>query len=270
MPDSSAEIDRPMTPPPVPLIGWRAELRLACAFLTRCPVRLRADEAATPLGAAVRAFPLVGILVGGAGAIVYFAADLLGLSALVAALLGVGAMVLATGALHEDGLADTADGLGAATRQRALDVMRDSRIGTFGVIALFFALSLRVTGVSYAGSAVDAVLLLLAAGAGSRAVVPAVMYVLPPARRDGLGWAAGQPDRRRVVDAGAIGALLVVAFLGPVWGLVAIAAATLATLAAARALARRLGGQTGDMLGAVQQLAEVAIILSYTAAPRWL
>jgi adenosylcobinamide-GDP ribazoletransferase len=205
-PHSSPGID---SPPATPLLGWITEIRLATAFLTRLPVPLGAEVARHPVGAAVRAFPLVGMAVGAIGGLAYVVADLLGLSPTIAALFAIATMAIATGGLHEDGLADAADGLGARTREQALAIMRDSHIGTFGVMALFFVLSLRVVALSYAGSTVEAVLLLIAAASGSRAVIPALMYVLPPARGDGLGWAAGHPDRRRVVDAGALGALIV-------------------------------------------------------------
>jgi adenosylcobinamide-GDP ribazoletransferase len=218
----------------------------------------------------VRAFPLVGMLVGGVAALVYAGVDLLGMSPTVSALLAIGSMVILTGGLHEDGLADAADGLGGSSREQSLAIMRDSRIGTFGVMALFFVLSLRVVSLSYAGSAVEAACLLVAAAAGSRAVIPALMYGLPPARREGLGWAAGHPDRRRVVDAGALGVLIVVAVLWPIWGLLAIVCAAAAAALVGWLAHRRLGGQTGDVLGAAQQLAETAILLSYVASPTWL
>ncbi|HEX2117172.1 MAG TPA: adenosylcobinamide-GDP ribazoletransferase [Alphaproteobacteria bacterium] len=272
MPDTSPTppITRTVQPVAAPLLSWGAEVRLALAFLTRLPVSLPSDSAAQPVGAAVRAFPLVGVVVGLTGAAVYAVADLLGMSATVSALLAIGAMVILTGGLHEDGLADSADGLGGTTREQALAIMRDSRIGTFGVMALFFVLSLRVVALSYAGSTVEAVCLLIAAAAGSRAAIPALMHMLPPARRDGLGWSAGQPDRRRVVDAGALGALVVVLMLWPVWGLLAITSAAAAAALVGWLARRRLGGQTGDVLGAAQQLAETAILLSYVAAPTWI
>jgi adenosylcobinamide-GDP ribazoletransferase len=273
MPDTSPSpklSPRVESPPAAALLGWITEIRLATAFLTRLPVPLKAEIAAQPIGSAVRAFPLVGVAVGIIGGLAYVIADLLGMSPTVAALLAIGGMAIATGALHEDGLADSADGLGGRTREQALAIMRDSRIGTFGVMALFFVLSLRVVGLSYAGSTVEAVLLLIAAASGSRAVLPALMYVLPPARSDGLGWAAGHPDRRRVVDAGALGAVIVAAALWPTWGLIAIAAATAAACLVGWLARRRLGGQTGDVLGAAQQIAETAIMLSYVAAPTWI
>jgi adenosylcobinamide-GDP ribazoletransferase len=272
MPDTSSTppITRAIEPPAAPLLGWVAETRLALSFLTRLPVPLRADMAELPIGAAVRAFPLVGVLVGAVGASIYAIVDLLGTAPTVSALLAIAGMVILTGGLHEDGLADAADGLGGSTREQALAIMRDSRIGTFGVMALFFVLSLRVVALSYAGSSVEAACLLVAAAAGSRAVMPALMYGLPPARRDGLGWSAGHPDRRRVVDAGALGALIIVAALWPIWGLLAIACAAAAAALVGWLAHRRLGGQTGDVLGAAQQLAETAILLSYVASPTWI
>lgn len=273
MPDTSPSPNpspRTDSPPAAPLLGWVTEIRLATAFLTRLPVPLAAEVARHPVGAAVRAFPVVGLAVGAIGGLAYVVADLLGLSPTVAALLAIATMAIATGGLHEDGLADAADGLGARSREQALAIMRDSHIGTFGVMALFFVLSLRVVALSYAGSTVEAVLLLIAAAAGSRAVIPALMYMLPPARSDGLGWAAGHPDRRRVVDAGALGALIVAAALWPTWGLIAIAAGTAAACFVGWLARRRLDGQTGDVLGAAQQIAETAILLSYVAAPTWI
>jgi adenosylcobinamide-GDP ribazoletransferase len=273
MPDTSPtpSITPTVEPTAAPLLGWVAETRLALSFLTRLKLPLRPEAAAQPVGAAVRAFPLVGVLVGTVGGLVYTVADLLGMSPTVSALLAIAAMVILTGGLHEDGLADSADGLGAMTREKALAIMRDSHIGTFGVMALFFVLSLRVVALSYAGSSIEAACLLIAAASGSRAVVPALMYMLPPARRDGLGWSAGHPDRRRVVDAGALGAVIVVVALWPIyWGLLAIAAAAAAACVVAWLARRRLGGQTGDVLGAAQQLAETAVLLSYVAAPTWI
>ncbi|MGQ0662488.1 MAG: adenosylcobinamide-GDP ribazoletransferase [Pseudomonadota bacterium] len=244
-----------------------AELRIATLFLTRLPVRLGAIEAGQPLGAAVRAFPLIGAGVGLIGGAAYALADVAGLSSRVAALLAIVAMITITGALHEDGLADAADALGGADRDQRLAIMRESRIGVYGALALIFAVLLRAEALSHAGWAGEATLLLVAAAALSRAVLPAVMFWTEPARRDGLAFAAGRPDRRRVVDAGMIGAALAILCLGPVAGAVAAATCGLVACGLARLAWRRFGGHTGDTLGAIQQAGEIAVLLAFLASP---
>ncbi|MBI3451238.1 MAG: adenosylcobinamide-GDP ribazoletransferase [Rhodospirillales bacterium] len=260
----------PGTQPRPALVGWLAEIRIATAFLTRFGIHLKPEEAERPLASAIRAFPLVGVGVGLAGGIAYALADFAGMASSVSALLAIAAMALVTGGLHEDGLADTADGLGGGADPEArLAIMRDSRIGTFGVLALIFSISLRVSALSYAGWTGEAVLAIVAAAAGSRACLPAVMYLVPPARRDGLSWAAGAPDQRRVVDAGLLGVIIVVLCIGAIGGVVAILAAAIVTALIASHAHHRLGGQTGDVIGAVQQGAEIAILLAFLGTPTW-
>jgi adenosylcobinamide-GDP ribazoletransferase len=264
---SAKPSDAPAHPPPAPLIGWLAEIRIATAFLTTLPLPLSPTDAAQPVGAAVRAFPLVGVVIGGAGAAVYALADLLGLASGLAAILAIAAMMALTGGLHEDGLADTADGLGGRERTARLAIMHDSRIGTYGVLALLIVVLIRIDAVSYVGSPGEVLRFLVAAAAGSRASMPAIMYMLHPARAEGMGYQAGRPDHRRAVDAGVLGATIVVLTIGPIAGLAAIAAAAMATVALGWLAQRRLGGFTGDTLGATQQMSEIAIILAYLATP---
>ena len=186
---------------------------------------------------------------------------------LAAALVAVLAGVLLTGALHEDGLADTADGLGArGGRDKRLEVMRDSRSGAYGVLALVFSIGLRGAALAAAPSALAGLGALVAAAAWSRALIPAAMQIMPPARADGLGAGAGQPDATIAATAAMLGIALALAGLG-----LAAPLAVLAALAAAWGvvvLARRqLGGFTGDVLGAIQQCAEAAMLLA--AAGAW-
>src|SRR5512145_820752 len=278
MPESASNLPEPppLTPAPAPTddsgdappLGLWSECKLALAFLTVVPVALA--EPPPPLAAAVRAFPLIGVAVGLVGAAVFALADMLTLATSISALLAVGAMVLLSGGLHEDGLADTADGLGGSDRETRLAIMRDSRIGTFGVLALIFSVTLRVSAISFAGFPDQVALAIVAAAAGSRACLPALMYMLPPARSDGLAHQAGQPDRRRVVDAGALGAAAIIGTLG--WSaafaaFTAIAAAALVTFLLGALFRRRFGGYTGDTLGAAQQAAEVAILLAFLVTP---
>jgi adenosylcobinamide-GDP ribazoletransferase len=177
----------------------------------------------------------------------------------------VSGMVLVTGALHEDGLADTADGLGAKDRARALEIMADSRIGTYGTVALVLTLLARVATLASLGAPLRVAAALVAAAAASRAAMAVVMWRQPRARPAGLAAAAGRPTAARVA-AGA-GLAAAIAFLGlpPVPALLGLASLALTAAAVATLLGRRLGGCTGDTLGAVQQLAELAFLMAAVA-----
>lgn len=240
-----------------------AEARLALVLLTRLPVGRIARAPA--LGATAWAWPLAGAAVGlGQGAVlaVALAADL---PASVAALLAVTAGLVLTGGLHEDGLADLTDGLGGGdTPARRLEIMRDSRIGSHGAAALILALALRAAGfAALTGGA--AVALPVAAAMLSRATLPALLVALPQARRDGLGAAARPGSSGRATAVGAAIALLAaLLLLGPLGLAAALAAAAAATLTGALAR-RRLGGITGDVLGAAQVVAELAALVAWLA-----
>ena len=249
--------------------GWWRDVRLAGAFLTRLPVG-GAVAMEAPLAAAARAFPLVGVGVGAVGAGVLLGAWWLGLHPLAAALLGIGAQVLLTGALHEDGLGDVADGFGGGrTLAEKLAIMRDSRIGTYGVLAVVFSVGMRaavLSGMIGPGAAAGA---LLAAGAASRGVLPAVMHWLDPARPDGMAEAAGRPARPDAITAAVLGGLLalffLLFFLEPAAGIAALVAAAFAAALAAAFARAQVGGHTGDVLGAVQQVTEIAVLVAVAA-----
>lgn len=248
--------------------GLGNELRLALAFLTRLTVRLPAHVAEAPLASAVRAFPIAGAVVALAGALAFGIAWTIGLPPTISSLIAVAAMVAFTGALHEDGLADFADSLGARDPSKRLAIMRDSRIGAFGVLALIFAIGLRAGALAYVADPLEALGLLLAAAAGSRACVVHAMHVLPFAREDGLARAAGRPNQARMLDTLAIGAAFLL-LLGPLGAILAALAAMGTTLAVERLARKHVGGQTGDVLGTVQQLSEIAILCAALAASSW-
>lgn len=246
--------------------GWVRDIAVATRFLTRLPLGGGGREADGSLAAAARTFPVVGAGIGLAAAVVLHGASGIGLYPLAAALAALAASALLTGALHEDGLADVADGFGAGTTPaRTLEIMSDSRIGSFGVLALVFAVGLKagaLAGMSGPGLAAAA---LIAAGAASRAALPAVMYRLDVAKADGLAHAAGRPSRDGASIAAGLGALATLFLLGWSTGLVALAAAAVAGSAVALLARRRIGGYTGDVLGAVQQAAETAFLLAASA-----
>jgi adenosylcobinamide-GDP ribazoletransferase len=252
------------------LAQWCEDVILAARFLTRLPVDWLTDPQATlparPLAAAMRAFPLVGILVGIVGWGVYALADALALPALIGALLAVAATVAVTGALHEDGLADTADGFGGgAERVRKLAIMRDSRSGAYGVLALIFSVALRAAALA-ALMPPRAGLALVAAHTVSRGFMPPLMRWLEPARDDGLGAAAGQPDDAAILWCLAIAFIVALLCLGGGTGLAGLIVAAAAVAALAALARRQIGGYTGDVLGAAQQIGEIAMLLTAAAA----
>ena len=245
--------------------GMFADFAVATAFFTRIPVATPAGHV-EPLADASWAFPLVGAGIGGVAALAFLLAQLLRLGDWAAAVLAVLAGIVLTGALHEDGLADTADGLiGGDDRDQRLAIMRDSRQGTFGVVAIVLSVLLRVAALSEIGEPIYAGLALIAAHAASRAALPCAMLVLAPARAEGLGAAAGQPSMPLAVAALAIGLLVSLAALGPGRGLVAIGLAGAAMFALGVLARRCIGGYTGDVLGAFQQIGEIVMLLTAAA-----
>jgi adenosylcobinamide-GDP ribazoletransferase len=239
-----------------------ADLRMAASFVTILPVASSKPAGDGAVARATWALPIAGLLVGLAGAFVYKVAIRCGLTPNLAALLALVMTALITGALHEDGLADTADGLGGGrTRERKLEIMRDSRIGTYGVCALILSFGLRWSALATIGSPFAVTLALCAAHAASRAGVPAFMTLVPPARPDGLSASAGAPPGRSVAVAFALGTLALALALGPAKALVSVILLSLAGLMLARLAIRQIGGQTGDILGAFEQLGEILILL---------
>ena len=244
------------------LADLAADVKVALSFSTRLPFGPGSATAGPDLARALWALPIAGAAVGVFGAAVYWLAARLGLPALVAATLGVAATIAATGCLHEDGLADVADGFGGgATRERKLEIMRDSRIGTYGVCALALALLLRASALASLVEPTRVAYALLAAHMGARAILPAFMWFVPPARREGLSADTGRPAAASVIIAAVLGAAAVGVGLGPALGLTAVVLVLLAAALIARLSLRQIEGQTGDVLGALEQVAEILILL---------
>lgn len=266
-----------MTPPPATPSrdpGFAADIVAALRFFSRLTIPKlpwEADAHAAPdFARAARAVPLAGALLGAIGAAVLALAVLLGLPAILTAILAVAALVLVTGALHEDGLADTADGFGGgATRERKLDIMKDSRIGSYGAVALVLALTTRIAVIAEILTRLgflSASAALVAAAALSRLAALWLPYRLPPARSDGAAVAAGAPSDLAFVQASLSAAAIALAILWPITGLGSALGGLLAGLGIAVGMAylsrRQIGGQTGDVAGATQQLADIAILVS--------
>ena len=260
--------DPTATPAAIWFAAWWADLRTALGFLTRLPVPPLEPDLGPDLARATRAMPLVGAAIGAFGAMAFWLAGALALPPGAAALIAVAATILVTGALHEDGLADTADGLGvSAEPARRLEIMRDSRSGAYGVLALIFSVGLRAAALAAIAAPGPAAAALIAAHALARALPVAVMAWAPLARDDGLAAGTGHPPDEHAWTALGLGAVIALVFLGLGAGLAALIAGGLAAFAAIRLARARIGGYTGDVLGAIEQLGEVAVLLAAAALP---
>jgi adenosylcobinamide-GDP ribazoletransferase len=250
---------------------------LALQFFTRIPVTGRLAQWVGYSPAMLRAsaawFPAVGGVIGIIGATVFSSALMLW-PAPVAALLCTIATVLVTGAFHEDGLADVADGLGGSqNRERALDIMKDSRIGAFGAIALVLALGLKIallSALAIQGSVFAAAVAVLVAHVLSRLAPLAVMRWLP--------YVGGEASKSKPLADAVSGPALGIALLccvpavallwlaqGMAMGMAALLVGAAFTWVMAQWFKRRLGGFTGDCLGATQQVVELSVYLALAA-----
>ncbi|MDF1735031.1 MAG: adenosylcobinamide-GDP ribazoletransferase [Minwuia sp.] len=251
------------------LLRLNTDLAIALGWLTRLPTRFPDDAADRKLAETRWACPVVGAMLAAALAATFTAMTGLGANGLLAAAVTVALSVLLTGALHEDGLADMLDGLGArGGRDARLTAMRDSRIGTFGTLGLILILLVRVAALSSL-DLLDALAALLAALALGRAGMSVVMARLPLARADGAAAGAGKAgssDARQ-----ACGVALLIALLASVIGgapIMLMLLVALLAMAAALALAelalRTFGGYTGDVLGATCMAVETVVLLAWS------
>lgn len=245
--------------PDMPPAGLRPmrDLRAGFALLTRLPLP---PPASFPVPPAVWAWPLVGLVCGTIAAGVGVAAMALALPAWLAATLALASMTLITGALHEDGLADCCDGFwGGWDRTRRLEIMKDSHIGSYGVMGLVLVTLARIAAIAALAEA-GAWGAMIAAACLSRPAMAGLMAGLPNARGTGLAQAAGRPAAAAVLGSIALALVLSLALTGAA-GLAMAAAASLASLALALLARHKIGGQTGDVLGACQQLSELAALI---------
>jgi len=243
-----------------------ASLRAALSFLTVVPAGDLGGIIGSDVGRGVVFFPVIGAGAGAAAALAAWAAAAV-LPALVAGLAAAAAAAVLTGALHLDGLADTADGYGGRSRARALEIMRDHAVGSYGAVALVLDIGLRAAAVAALAARPHGLLWLVAAGALSRSAAAGVGALLPNARPDGMGRVLEGAGRGRVAVAAAVGAAI--AGLSAGWAGLA-AAAGVAALAALWGwhCRRRLGGVTGDTLGAASEGCEIAVLLAGAALLR--
>ena len=236
-------------------------LRRAWAFLTRLPGGAHPGDD-RELGRSVPWFPVVGAVLGALSGTVYWA--LHGpLGAPLAAVLAVAVGAVATGCFHEDGLADTADALSGASRERRLAIMKDSRVGAFGVLALVLATLVRVFAVSSL-AATDGPIALVVAHMLGRTMAVAVMGAAPAA----VGTGLGHSYTAHLPRAWTVAAVVITSAAGASLGLpgaVSLAAAASGAVLVGLIAWRAFGGITGDVLGATEQVAEMAVLVSAAA-----
>ena len=231
----------------------------AAQFLTRVPIRLRS---APDLARSVPWFPVVGALIGAAvGGVTVGLMELV--PPLVAAAVAIMFGVLLTGAFHEDGLADTADAMGGWTQERRREILKDSRHGSYGVAAMCGTIVLRIVCVASLGPAA-ALASLVAAHTIGRGAAVGVMGFAPPVPVEGLGadYARALSTGRAAV--GVIAAMLIGVLAVGWWAAPFVLAASVAALSVSIIARRAFGGVSGDILGAVEQVAECAILVVAT------
>ena len=232
----------------------------AVRFFTRLPVPAWVGHSAEALNHSARYFTLVGLIVGLIGALV-FALTSFFFPKTLAVLLAMAATIYVTGAFHEDGWADMVDGFGGGwTRERTLEIMKDSRIGSYGAIALVLLLLAKFMALVE----LDMLLVapaLIAGHAFSRLCATSVMHFLDYARDEGKAKQLATRISVGELAVAAVFGLLALLMLPPLSVIVGVLLATAATAFLARKFRRRLGGYTGDCLGATQQLAEVAFYI---------
>ena len=263
--------------------GWRTavggvagDFATCLRFFSRLPLPPPAPSGGRRLAVAMRMLPLAGLIIGGCGLVPMIFAAAVGLPDLVAAVAALAGSALATGGLHEDGLADVADGFGGGTtRERKLAIMRDSRVGTYGLLAVAIMLLLRASclaGLLGRAGLLEATGAALAAASVSRSLVLLPLLTLRPVRSDGLGRSAASPTRAAsltgFVLASAVGlGLPVLAGFDPAHAVLACLVATAGAALVTFVAFRQIGGQTGDVAGACQQAAEVGFLLGLLAFP---
>ena len=236
------------------------DIAVAASLLTRLPIRLP-DEAYTRGAQASWAYPLAGVSIGFFATCVGLLTGWIGLPAPAVALAILATMIVTCGAMHEDGLADCVDGFwGAWNRIKRLEIMKDSQIGTYGVIALILSLAARWFGLTTLVEQ-DMLWALIGVAALSRAGMPVVMAALPHARDFGLSLAQGRPDRRVALAAVALSAVVGLVTIG--WATIGLLVISAVAVSGVVLLAKaKINGQTGDVLGATQQVLEVLLLMA--------
>jgi adenosylcobinamide-GDP ribazoletransferase len=230
------------------------------ALLTRLPVG-RFTKSAPNLGRTVWVFPLVGLLVGAVWGLVYCGGYRVGMPPLLAALAAFGIATVLTGAFHEDGFADVADGFGGGrTADRKLEIMRDSRIGSYGAMALIWSAAIRVAAVVSIGRPQTVLIVLVVVGAIARAGMIGPLLLLKPARADGLAASMKRVPEWSATLGLAVALVTPFLLLAPVLAIAVLGLGALTALVMTGLARWQIGGHTGDVLGATEVAIECVLL----------
>jgi adenosylcobinamide-GDP ribazoletransferase len=245
------------------MIALYGELIAAFLLLTRLPMaRLGPAVTQATFADAVWAYPIVGAVIGAIGAAAYIACIQIGSPASLAAIISLSAIVLVTGGLHEDALADMADGFGGGqSREDKLEIMRDSRVGTFAVLALMLTLAIRGAAIVAIGMPSKVALALIVAGSLGRGMMIVPRLLLRPARANGLGAGLSSGSTTRSAVGLVLSAVLAPLFLPLAPALIVTVAAFALALCVSALAWRQIGGYTGDVLGATEVIVECAVLV---------
>lgn len=242
-----------------------SDVPAALGLLSRLPISVDTDRATKRGAKSAWAYPIAGLILAMIAGAVAQCAQWLGLPSTLGAGLTLATLVITTGAMHEDGLADSADGLwGGWDKNHRLKIMKDSFIGTYGVLALGLSLLLRWGALTFLLDHGMVWPALLTSAMLSRAGMVSMMAALPHARTEGLSHAVGRPTRHTALIAlaiAAVAALILVQFAA-VW---VVTTCVLTAFACAAIAKSKIGGQTGDILGATQQLTDITALLTLAA-----
>lgn len=236
-----------------------SDMGKALSLLSRLPVPVDHEDQSRA-GRLIWAYPLAGAVLGLVGGAVGAALLWVGVPAAVAAAVALGALIAMTGGMHEDGLADCADGTGARDRDRILDVMRDSRIGAYGALALVVSLLIRWSALSALATPWGLVLAMGLVGAVSRVPMAMMLATLRPARKDGMAASIAAPSLFHAMVAVSLGLLMLFSATG-LAGFLIVPVMGISLVPLIRWARLRLGGQTGDVLGASQQISEMSVLV---------
>lgn len=228
----------------------------AASLLSRIPVPVDHTRAENRSNIATWAFPIIGAIMGLISGIIGLGAYKMGLGNGFPAIISVICLILLSGAIHEDGLADCTDGFwGKHSQDARLKIMKDSYIGVYGVLALVLLCALRIQALQEIGLE-HLIVSLITIGAISRVPMIFAMRILPNPRQNGLSYRLGIPPKRSCIIALSLAFFIGIILLGWISIIVSLAVFFGALLVFLLAL-RKIGGQTGDVLGASQQISEI-------------